>query len=102
MGEANCTDNSATRESTGLFANLVQLLRNKEHGKTARTMAITLCVFGAIAAISAAVTIQRLFAAGGTKGSFRIGRPTYPTLGEKKRKLARMRPLARLRQASRA
>ena len=101
MGEANCTDNSAARESTGVFTNLGQVLRNEEHGKTERAMAITMCGFGAIAAISAGVTIQRLFGAAGTKGYLRNGRPTYPALGEKKRKLARPRPLGRLRQTSR-
>jgi hypothetical protein len=42
-------------------AALVELLRHREHGKTARTLAICTCVLGAIMAVSAARVLKQFY-----------------------------------------
>jgi hypothetical protein len=67
MSDGVCTNNRVQGEHRGVWGtigNWIELLQDKEHGKTARTIAITMCVVGAIAAISSAATIQRYFAGG--------------------------------------
>src|SRR5262245_30093340 len=50
---------------TRLASELVELFRHREHGKTARTLSICMCVLGAITAISTARTFQYFFLARG-------------------------------------
>jgi hypothetical protein len=97
MNGAICTNDRVPREGVlGTVGSWIDLMRSKEHGKTARTIAITMCVVGAIAAISSAATIQRYFLRGATRPAVGRGRTKRLTKRSNGRlSLPRTRSLAR-------
>lgn len=90
----HCTSTNTTKPGIrGTLRGVIELLQSKEHGKTARTIAITMCVFGAVTAISAAATLQRWIEA---RRPVRVSKTVGRRLGHR-----RVRSFARLQNGSR-